>query len=289
MNKLETILKNLSLWDKFTFKPLRGGITNFNYLITDQRTNEKYVAHFSPKSQNLLGIDRRATLHNTRIAAEQGIGPEITKYFPQENLLILKYIPGKVFTKSTAQNKNNIRSLGRLLRKLHAGKRFKGQFNPFKTIDEYLQTARKIRAYVPENIRNLRNKLGAAEKSLGKYSLDYPCHLDLVLENVLKTNHGIKLLDWEYSANSDCRFDLAMLSIRAEYNKKQEEFLLKSYGRLLNQSQMKLMKAVVHFREAAWGLVQNSLSQINFDYKKYAQKNFHDFDRLVRWSQWRQP
>ena len=55
MENYVKIIKKLPLWDNrdILVKKLSGGITNFNYLIQDDR--KKYVARFAPKLNVLLG------------------------------------------------------------------------------------------------------------------------------------------------------------------------------------------------------------------------------------------
>ena len=104
------------------------------------------------------------------------------------------------------------------------------------------------------------------------------------MANVVRSGTTMKLLDWEYGANSDYRFDLAMLSAMGHYTQRHDRLLLREYGRRDQNlyRDLQAMKAVVFFREAAWALLQLSSSKIRFDYKKYAAANLAKFCRTAR-------
>jgi thiamine kinase-like enzyme len=102
-----------------------------------------------------------------------------------------------------------------------------------------------------------------------------------MLGNIIDTGKTLKLIDWEYSANSDPRFDLAMFSVKEGLSKRHDTMLLKAYGSKIPPEQFAAMKAVVHFREGAWGLVQLAISEIPFDYRQYSKENLAAFKRLA--------
>ncbi|MFA6503312.1 MAG: choline/ethanolamine kinase family protein [Candidatus Paceibacterota bacterium] len=268
------IIKGLRIWGDraIRVKKLSGGITNFNYLVQDGR--EKYVARFAQRQNTLLGLNRKREIYNTNIGFAVGAGPEVVRFFPARNLLIVKYIEGQVFSPAVARAPAHIRSIAKLIKKVHEGKKFQGTFNPFKTIRAYIATAQRHKSWLPDNIDELLAELAAVEKALGKLHTTYPCHLDLVIQNIVGTKKGVRLLDWEYAANSDYRFDLAMVSVMGRFTPAQDKALLAAYG-IKNKEvfgQIERMKSVVCFREGAWGLLQLGISKIDFDYKSHAQK-----------------
>lgn len=253
-------------------------MTNINYLVYDEK--KKYVLRFAPKSNTVLGLNRQREIRNIKAAYYLGIGPKVIKFFPKYNLLVVEYLEGNVLSMTNAKKYTYIQPIARLLKRMHNGKKFNGKFNPFQVINEYVDTVKRKKSWLPKDIDNLLKELNVVERKIGKFYETYPCHLDLMLENIIINNERkIKLIDWEYSANSDFRFDLAMFSVKGNFSNKQDKFFLKEYGikdkDLYNQIQM--MKAVVYFREASWGLLQIAISPIKIDYKKYAVDNLNLF------------
>jgi thiamine kinase-like enzyme len=90
------------------------------------------------------------------------------------------------------------------------------------------------------------------------------------------------LVDWEYAGMGHPLFDLGNLAVNNEFDEAAEERLLGGYfgapvtdGR---RAALKLMKIMSDAREAAWGVVQGVISELEFDFAGYAQKHF---DRLA--------
>lgn len=257
---------------------LKGGITNFNYLVETE--GERYVARFGSKDGSLLGLDRKREITNTKIVYREGIGPEFIDHYPEYNLLIVRYIEGKVFTPEVAKEQKNIHLVASLLKKLHQGEKLRGVFDPFQISRRYLAIARERQSWLPENITLLLKNLEEIEGTL----CTLPCrpgHFDLVMGNFVENEGKVKLIDWEYSANGDHRFDLASVSVYGEFERKHEEILLEGYDdEHTSYSQFQKMKAIVAFREAAWGVLQLAISEVNFDYQGSAERYFSLFQKF---------
>ncbi|MEK7084118.1 MAG: choline/ethanolamine kinase family protein [Patescibacteria group bacterium] len=274
-----TILNTIPLFrgKSLAITQFTQGLMNMTYRVDDGR--HAYVARFAPTNSHLLGPRREREIHNTRVAAAQDIGPSVIRHYPRHRLLITKFIPGEISTQKTLRLPRHIRAAARRLKKLHAGKKFLGMFDPFATIRKHIVLAKKYGVQMPKNIQTLCEELREIESLLGPLTLTTPCHLDLMVENIVLQKNAVKFIDWEYSANSDYRYDLAMLSVKGGFTDRDDDLLLRTYGRAdaATRQSVHLLKAVVGFREAVWGLLQIALSNIPYDYKKYAWENFELF------------
>lgn len=282
---LQDILRNLMLWKrrKIKIKVLEGGISNINFWVKDGA--HEYVARFAPKNNILLGLDREREIFNTNVAAQSGIGPRPVVFYPEHSLLIVEFILGQIFFPEFCRRADSIEKVAAVFKKLHSGKKFQGNVDLLETIQQYLFIARKRNSWLPEDIDKQFSDLRKVCSQLDKNRRSSPCHLDIMMGNLVQTPHnGVKLLDWEYSANSDYRFDLAMLSVKGEFKESEDWDLVHAYAGFCDPSlygQIRLMKAVVYFREAAWGLLQLAISKIEFDYKKYATDNLAGFQSIA--------
>ena len=72
---------------------LSGGLTNRNVKITT--SDGVYVARCTDAATNMLGIDRDREYHNTKAAAEAGVGAQVIDYRPDLGILLLSYLNGK--------------------------------------------------------------------------------------------------------------------------------------------------------------------------------------------------
>ena len=84
------------------------------------------------------------------------------------------------------------------------------------------------------------------------------------------------LVDWEYAGMGDPRFDLGNLSVNNDFDDGDDERLLGAYyGGPPSDPQraaLKLMRVLSDAREAAWGVVQGAVSELDFDFDGYAQR-----------------
>jgi thiamine kinase-like enzyme len=105
-----------------------------------------------------------------------------------------------------------------------------------------------------------------------------PCHNDLLPANVLGTDTGVMLIDWEYAGMGHRMFDLGNLAVNWGFDRTSEERLLTAYfdrppteDELTALRQMRLMSDA---REAAWGVLQGAISPLDFDFQNYAARHF---------------
>jgi len=87
----------------------------------------------------------------------------------------------------------------------------------------------------------------------------------------------VVIVDYEYAGMGDRFFDLGNLAINNGISEDAEERLLESYfGRATpaNRARLKLMRIMSDFREAMWGVVQQGISTLEFDYVDYADRHF---------------
>jgi thiamine kinase-like enzyme len=111
-----------------------------------------------------------------------------------------------------------------------------------------------------------------------------PCHDDLLTANVLLTaDGGLQLVDWEYAGMGDRWFDLGNFAVNNELDTEAEALLIEAYfdepPLPRRCATLALMRFMSDFREAMWGVVQGTISQLDFDFAGYAAQHFV---RLVR-------
>ncbi len=103
------------------------------------------------------------------------------------------------------------------------------------------------------------------------------CHNDLLNANFIHDGRRIRIVDWEYAGMGDRFFDLGNFSVKHEYELENDELLLAAYFgevRRRDLASVRLMRFMGAFFEAMWGVVQQGISQLDFDFKAYAEENF---------------
>jgi aminoglycoside phosphotransferase (APT) family kinase protein len=107
-----------------------------------------------------------------------------------------------------------------------------------------------------------------------------PCHNDLLAGNLIRAQADgrVMIVDWEYAGMGDPRFDLGNLSVNNDFDAATDERLLRAYyGEAPSDSRratLQLMRVLSDAREGAWGGVQAHVSEIGFDFERYAEEHF---------------
>jgi thiamine kinase-like enzyme len=111
-----------------------------------------------------------------------------------------------------------------------------------------------------------------------------PCHNDLLATNFIRTQRGIRIVDWEYAGMNDRYFDLGNFAVNNELDEAGEAALLAAYFEApasdRRLASLQLMRFMSDFREAMWGAVQSTISDLDFDFRDYCEKHFERMREL---------
>ena len=259
---------------------LGGGITNHNVRI-DLDDGAAYVLRVAGRDTGLLGIDRRAEHEATRAAAAVGVGPEVVGFLEPEGWLVTRFIGGSVPPVERLRSPEGLAEVGRTLRVVHAGPPVPANFDSFRVVDDYRATAVERGGGPPEGVDWLWEVAARVRVRRGQVE-PCPCHNDLLTSNFIDDGSSLRIVDWEYAGMGDPFFDLANFAINHELNREQRAALLEAYFHDVPEdapARLELMRFMSDFREAMWGVVQATISQLDFDYDGYAAEHF---ERLVR-------
>ena len=153
-------------------------------------------------------------------------------------------------------------------------------------MEEYAESGRANWSEPPEGYDDALAAAHRIEKAVRKQDdhQPVPAHNDLLTANFLRDSGGpIQLIDWEYAGMGDRWFDLGNFAVNNELDERQEEQLLEAYfGEPPDERRratLKLFRFMSDFREAMWGVVQTSVSELDFDFAGYADEHF---ERLAR-------
>jgi thiamine kinase-like enzyme len=103
------------------------------------------------------------------------------------------------------------------------------------------------------------------------------CHNDLLNANFLLEGDHTWIVDYEYAGMGDPLFDLGNLSINNGLDDDAQALLLRTYFgevRDVHRARLALMRIISDLREAMWGVVQQAISTLDFDYVDYATRHF---------------
>jgi thiamine kinase-like enzyme len=259
-------------------EPLGGGITNRNYRV--QVGGQAYVVRVPAPTGALLGIDRRVEHQASRLAAAAGVGPEVVAFIEPEGALVTRFVEGRGVTDAQVHESAMLVRIAHALRRIHQAGSVDGRFSPFRVVEAYAVTALRHGGRLPPEHERARPLALAIEQAL---PVEDPvlCHNDLLNANFIDDGATIRIVDWEYAGMGDRYFDFGNFAVNHQLSEDDERQLLSAYfGRVTSGqlARLRLMRLMSDFREAMWGVVQQSISELDFDFAGYAHKHF---DRLL--------
>jgi thiamine kinase-like enzyme len=260
---------------------LGGGITNRNFKVTVD--GEAFVLRIGGKDTELLGIDRSVEHGASLVAAELGIGPEVVRFVEPEGWLVTRFVEGRPLAPDEMRRPENVERAARTLRRLHDGPSIPGRFDSFRVVEAYRKTAEAHGVRVPDAYEWAKDVAGEIERRRGAEP-ERPCHNDLLNANFIDQGDRLRIVDWEYAGMGDRFFDLANFSVNHELGEEENEALLAAYfgeARPADVESLRLMRFMSDFREAMWGVVQQGISELDFDFVAYASEHFARLERTA--------
>jgi thiamine kinase-like enzyme len=262
-------------------EPLGGGITNRNFRVVVG--GESFVLRIGGKDTELLGIDRSLEHAASLAAAESGVGPEVVAFVEPEGYLVTRFLEGRPIPPEEMRTGERIRQVAPVLRRIHDGRVIPGRFDSFRVVEAYRATAEEHGVRVPAAFHVAMDIANEIERARGVQPL-LPCHNDLLNANFIEEGAGIRIVDWEYAGMGDRFFDLANFSVNHELGEAENQELLAAYfgeARPADLAALRLMRFMSDFREAMWGVVQQGISELDFDFETYAHEHFERLERTA--------
>ncbi|WP_430441573.1 MULTISPECIES: phosphotransferase [unclassified Shinella] len=252
-----------------------GGLTNLVFRVRDWclrvpgRGTEEY-------------IDRGNEAAAAREAARVGVGPEVFHADPASGLMVTRFIPGA--TTMTPEGFKAVAGAparaGEAFRRLHdSGAVFPARFELFAMIDDYLAVLATKDVALPEGYHEGLREAEAVRAALAAHPLPVvACHCDPLCENFLDTGDRMWIVDWEYSGMNDPMWDLGDLSVEAEFDRAQEEAMIRAYfggePKPAERGRIVIYKAMCDLLWTLWGLIQLANGNPAADFRAYADGRF---------------
>lgn len=256
---------------------LTGGLTNTNYKVSVD--GSLYFVRIPGPSTDLLAVDRKNEYHNTKAAAETGVGPKIHYYLPEYNVMVLEFIQGETMSNEKLNSPGMPARIARSLKLLHKGSRFLIDFNMFRLTEFYLNICDQHSITIPIGYPERMPTVNRIEKAMSVHSLaTVPCNNDLLAENYIDDGNLLRLIDYEYSGNNDPCFELGNTCQELGYDEQRIHELCAAYfgdDYPAMIARMKLNMIMSDVGWALWAAIQEKISSIEYDFWGWA---------IERWS-----
>jgi thiamine kinase-like enzyme len=164
------------------------------------------------------------------------------------------------------------------LRQLHAGPRFRDDFDMFRTTERYLRVVDERSILIPNGYRDRLDRLPRIEAALGVHPLPtVPCHNDLLAENYLDDGQRLWLVDYEYSGNNDPTFELGNTCQEQGWEEARIRELCAAYFGEVTDALLARMRLQMIMSDVGWTLwaaIQAAISTIEYDFFGWAEERW---------------
>lgn len=228
--KVKKLLKSVLNIDAYKEINRGGGLTNHTYhvLLND---NREYIIRIPGEGTEEL-INRNDEKISTELANKLDIDAKLL-YFGSDGSKVTEYIKDAVTMNSDSLKKENIiKEVACIFSKLHNCNIDTGvKFEVFDMASNYELIINN--EHVPlfddyEEVKDVVMNIKDEIDSIFKIK-KVPCHNDSLCENWVMGENKLYLIDWEYAGMNDGMWDLADVSIEANYTHFHDELLLKYY------------------------------------------------------------
>jgi thiamine kinase-like enzyme len=255
---------------------LERGVTNRSFKVVFGGSD--YIVQLSGARSEELGIDRETECIANTIAGELGIAPPVATMLHDPHCLVTRFVEGRQPSREELRGEL-LPHVARALRTFHrSGVVLPSGFDPYRTVERYAEIARGAGKPLPHYDAALAHA-HAIERALADHA-DHravPCHNDLLTDNIIQADARLLLADWEYAGVGDPFFDLGSFSANNELDDDAEERLLAEYfgepPTPRRRAALKLMRFMSDFREAMWGEAQLVISELDRDFRGYADRH----------------
>ncbi|HET9852839.1 MAG TPA: choline/ethanolamine kinase family protein [Candidatus Limnocylindrales bacterium] len=273
---IEEVVGRLWPGREIRISPIVAGLTNQNFRV-DVDGRPCFVRLPGPSTE-LLAIDRGNELHNTRAAAAAGVGPKVLDHDPASGALVLEWIDGRTMSNDAFAEQGTPARIAEALLELHAGPRFRDDFNMFRLVEHYLRVVDQRSIRIPDGYREAFPKVGLIEGALAARPIDsVPCHNDLLAENYLDDGSRLWIVDYEYSGNNDPTFELGNTAQELGFDAARQDELCAAYFGEATPALLARMRLQMIMSDVGWTLwaaIQAEISSIDYDFWGWAEERW---------------
>jgi len=275
---IEQVIAAIPEWAGRSIKaePLTAGLTNQNYRVEVDGT--PMFVRIPGAGTELLAVDRANELHNTRAAATTGVSPAVLHHLPDWDVFVLAWVDGRTMSNEAFATPGQPARIAEAVRRLHAGPRFRDDFDMFRTSAYYLRVVDERSIRIPAGYREHLDHVPRIEAALAVHPLpSVPCHNDLLADNYLDAGDRLWIVDYEYSGNNDPTFELGNTCQELGWDEARIRELCAAYFGEATDALLARMRLQMIMSDVGWTLwaaIQAAISSIDYDFWGWAEERW---------------
>ena len=271
---LEAAIPGVPHWprDRVRYGAVGGGITNSNWRVSVD--GRDYFVKIPGRGTEMF-IDRAVALDASQKAHRLGVGPAVHDWLAAAGIEIADFIADRRpcglgdFSGPAVRH-----SVIEQYRRFHAAAPLALTKTVFDMIDEHAAQVAELNGWRPPDLAWIGTKVTEARHAITASGLDLVASFnDPMPGNFLMAEDGsVLLIDYEYASNNDRAYDLGAWFGEMFFTPEQEADAILRYAggpapALLARAS--LYKALADVKWATWSMVQERISAVDFDYRKY--------------------
>lgn len=291
---LEAAAAGVPHWprDGVRYRAVGGGITNSNWRVSVE--GREYFVKIPGRGTEMF-IDRAVALDASEKAHRLGVGPAVYDWLSAGGIEIAEFIADRRpcglgdFADGTLRC-----SVIEQYRRFHTAPLLALTKTVFDMIDEHVAQVLELQGWRPPDGAWLDTKVAEARGAITAAGLDLVASFnDPMPGNFLRDDDGsVLLIDYEYASNNDRAYDLGAWFGEMFFTPEQEADAVLRYAggpapALLARAAV--YKALADIKWATWSMVQERISAVDFDYRKYGVWKYmraRDVMEDARWPGW---
>lgn len=279
---------------KASYSRIVGGISNSNWRISLEGDDRRYFLKI-PGAGTEMFVDRLAANAGARLAHKIGLGPAVVYFDGSDGLEICEFLEGyRACTNADFQNPEIQLAAVNCYRRFNAGGALELTKTVFDMVDEHVAQVSELGGKQPEDWPFLTRMYQSARAAFNASGLDIvPCFNDPMPGNFLVSQAGpMKLVDYEFASMNERSYELGVWLGEMFYPEDVSKNLIEAYAGEIRPdflARVIVMRAIADLKWATWAMVQECISELEFDYHKYgawkymrARTVMHD----PRWERW---
>lgn len=254
---------------------LTEGYTNHTFLLSWD-DSPKAIMRVPDVDATLFQISRIAEKQAVRVASANLLSPSCFYFDSITGLMVSQYVPQKTYDWSVQHIDADIIRLAQALRSIHALPTNGAEFHVGHTIEHYLREAANrlsIGEVGHEEIDWLAQVANPYLQQIAPYE-GVMCHNDLNPKNCLADPMHFWVIDWEYAAEGDPLFDIALVFQSHNFTPAQQALFFEHYSADAPtadwQATIANYQKLYQIRELAWMLLKTATSKDENDWQNYS-------------------
>ena len=216
--------------EEYTDIARMGGLTNHTYKVTMADGGE-YVVRIPGEGTEEM-IVRSDEMVSTKLACDLGVDAELL-YFGENGAKVTRFIPDAItMSADLLKQPRRIEQVAGIFRTMHnCGADTGVPFEVFTMASSYEKIIWDKNVPMFDDYREIKAQVMAikAEIDAAFEIKKVPCHNDPLCENWVEGSGRMYLIDWEYAGMNDGMWDIADVSIEANFDNACDRMLLRAY------------------------------------------------------------